>query len=45
MPVKIGSGLVPFSCVVDRFLPGGYRDGLPGDWLTDKTRRGVSFFQ
>lgn len=29
MSIKIGSGLVPFASVVDRFLPGGYRDGLP----------------
>ncbi len=29
MTIKIGSGLVPFSKVSDRFLPGGYRDGLP----------------
>jgi len=29
MDIKIGSGLVPFSNVVDRFLPGGYRDGMP----------------
>ena len=29
MAVKIGSGLVPFSNVVDRFVPSGYRDGLP----------------
>jgi len=29
MAIKIGSGLVPFSRVVDRFLPDGYRDGLP----------------
>ncbi len=29
MSIKIGSGLVPFSNVVDRFLPGGYRDGMP----------------
>jgi xylose isomerase len=31
MAIKIGSGLVPFSRVVDRFLPDGYRDGLPFD--------------
>jgi xylose isomerase len=29
MAIKIGSGLVPFSQVVDRFLPSGYRDGMP----------------
>jgi xylose isomerase len=29
MAIKIGSGLVPFSTVVDRFLPEGYRTGLP----------------
>ena len=29
MAIKVGSGLVPFSTVVDRFLPGGYRTGLP----------------
>jgi xylose isomerase len=29
MAIKIGSGLVPFSNVVDRFLPSGYRDGMP----------------
>ncbi len=28
MIVKTVSGLVPFSRVVDRFLPGGYRDGM-----------------
>jgi xylose isomerase len=27
--LRIASNLVPFSCVVDRFLPGGYCDGLP----------------
>ena len=29
MAIKVGSGLVPFSTVVDRFLPTGYRTGLP----------------
>lgn len=29
MSVKIVTGLVPFSGVVDRFLPEGYRDGMP----------------
>lgn len=29
MTIKIGSGLTPFANVVDRFLPAGYRDGLP----------------
>ena len=29
MTIRIGSGLVPFSKVVDRFMPGGYRDGVP----------------
>ena len=29
MTIRIGSGLVPFSKVVDRFLPSGYRDGMP----------------
>jgi len=29
MAIKIGSGLVPFANVADRFLPQGYRDGLP----------------
>jgi sugar phosphate isomerase/epimerase len=36
MAVKIGSGLVPFSQVVDRFLPSGYRDGWP---LEEQLRR------
>ncbi len=31
MAVKIVSGLVPFANVVDRFLPGGYRDGMSLD--------------
>lgn len=26
--IKIGSGLVPFSKAIDRFLPGGYHEGL-----------------
>jgi sugar phosphate isomerase/epimerase len=29
MAIKAAAGLVCFSNVVDRFLPGGYRDGLP----------------
>lgn len=29
MAIKIGAGLVCFSNVVDRFLPQGYREGLP----------------
>ena len=29
MTIKVAAGLVCFSNVVDRFLPGGYRDGLP----------------
>lgn len=28
MTIKIGSGLVPFSKVSDRFLPTGYREGM-----------------
>lgn len=31
MDIKIGSSLVPFSKVVDRFLPDGYREGLEFD--------------
>ena len=29
MSIAIGSGLVPFSSVVDRFMPGGYREDMP----------------
>jgi xylose isomerase len=29
MGILIGSGLAPFSAVVDRFMPGGYREGMP----------------
>lgn len=29
MAIKVTSGFAPFSNVVDRFLPSGYRDGVP----------------
>jgi len=39
MGIRVGSGLVPFSSVVDRFLPGGYREGMPFEEQLRRARR------